>query len=147
MNRKQPLTYDEFKTIYSKVPRLCVDLIIKDKKGILLTLRQKNGWEGQWHLPGGTVLYKETVLETAKRVANEELGQEIKINKFIGYLEYFSEESERGFGYTISLAFLCKLLGQNLILDNQVKKVDFFKILPKNMIKEQKKFLSTYTTS
>ena len=29
MPRKQPLTFKEFKSIYSRVPRLCVDLLIK----------------------------------------------------------------------------------------------------------------------
>ena len=141
MNRKQPFTFKEFKAIYSKVPRLCVDLVIKNSKGILLTMRQKNGWVGQWHLPGGTVYYKEALENTVKRIAKEELGIEITMGKFIGYLEYFSEEKERGFGYSVSLVFLCKSDNSNLSLDDQVEEAKYFKTLLENTVKEQKDLL------
>lgn len=141
MKRKQPFTFQEFKAIYSKVPRICVDLIIKTNKGVLLTFRTKNGYENQWHLPGGTVYYREQVEDTVKRVAKEELGTEVSIEKFHGYLEYFSEEKQRGFGYTISLVFICKTKNSEIQLDDQVEKVGFFKTSPENTIQEQKELL------
>lgn len=141
MKRKLPFTFEEFKEIYSKVPRLCVNLVIIDKNGLLLTLRQKHGWEGKWHLPGGTVYFKESILKAINRVAQEELGIEVSIKKHLGYIEYFSEEKERGFGYTISLAFLCHISAGELELDDQVEKAVFFQTLPDNTIKEQKTFL------
>lgn len=142
MKRKYPLTFEEFKSTYSKVPRLCVDLIIKTDKGVLLTLRQKNGYAGQWHLPGGTIYYRKAVESSVRRIAHEELGAEVSIEKFLGYLEYFSEEKERGFGYSVALVFLCRLKKIKFNLDNQVKKVDFFEDTPNNTIQEQKEFLN-----
>jgi len=121
-----------------------VDLVIKSNNGILLTFRKKNGYENQWHIPGGTVFYREKLIDAAKRVAKEELGVNVTIQKFIGYIEYFSEEAERGFGYTVTLVFLCKLNDLKFVLDNQTSKVGFFKIIPKNTIKEQKKFLNKF---
>lgn len=144
MKRKQPFSFEEFKEIYSKVPRLCVDLIIKSDKGVLLTLRQKNGYEGQWHFPGGTVFYREEIETAIKRIAKEELGSDISIKDFKGYIEYFSEEKERGFGYTVSLVFLCKIRNTKFNLDNQVEKVNYFKTPPANTIKEQKEFLNKF---
>lgn len=144
MTRKLPLTFEEFKSIYSKVPRLCVDLLIKTDKGYLFTLRQKHGYEGQWHLPGGTVYYKEPVKDTVARIAKEELGIGVSIEKFIGYLEFFSEEKERGFGYTITLVFLCKPKSTKFKLDDHAEKVDFFKNCPENTILEHKDFLSKH---
>lgn len=141
--RKQLFTFEEFKSIYSKVPRLCVDLVIETDKGVLLSLRKKNGYENQWHLPGGTVYYQEPVEDTVKRIAQEELGAKIIIEKFLGYIEYFSEAKERGFGYTVTLAFLCRLKSKTFNLDNQVEKVDFFITPPENTIIEQKEFLKT----
>jgi ADP-ribose pyrophosphatase YjhB (NUDIX family) len=138
MKRKQPFTYDEFKAIYSKVPRLCVDLVIKNKNGYLLTLRKKNGYEGLWHLPGGTVYYREHAPDAVKRIAKEELGTRVAIQKFIGFLEYPSEEKERGFGYSVSLLFLCKLTSSSLNLDDQAERVEFFKTIPENTIYEQR---------
>jgi len=106
-------------------------------------LRQKNGYIGQWHIPGGTVLYREKVKNAVQRVAREELGTEVVIEKLVDYLEYFSEEKERGFGYTVTLVFLCKLPEKSkLILDNQAEKYDFFKTPPTNTIREQKDLIS-----
>ena len=48
--RKLKKLFDE---IYSKVPRLCVDIIIKSEDGILLPLRSIEPYEGKWHIPGG----------------------------------------------------------------------------------------------
>jgi ADP-ribose pyrophosphatase YjhB (NUDIX family) len=141
MKRKQPFTFEEFKSIYSKVPRLCVDLVIQTDEGTLLTLRTKNGYENQWHIPGGTIHFRERAKDAVKRIAEEELGIEVVIEKFQGYLEYFSEVKERGFGYTVTLVFICKPKSPNFILDNQVEKVEFFKTPPDNTIIEQKELL------
>lgn len=141
MTRKLPLSFEEFQSIYSKVTRLCVDLVIKNEQGVLLTLRQKNGWEGQWHLPGGTVHFRERIMEAVRRVGMEELGLTIESMKLKGYLEYPSEVEERGFGYSVSMVFLCKIGNEELKLDDQVEKFGFFKKLPENTIKEQKSFL------
>ena len=138
MPRKQPFTFAQYKAIYSKVTRLTVDLVIKSNHGILLTLRQKNGWIGQWHLPGGTVLYQEAVENAVHRIAREELGTQVTISKFLGFLEYPSEERERGFGYTISLVFLCKPNSSKFQLDTEVSQAKYFKAVPSNTIQEQR---------
>jgi hypothetical protein len=57
--RKQPLSHQDFAFIYSKVPRLTVEVIVVVDGGVVLVKRQEASWQGQWHIPGGTVLYKE----------------------------------------------------------------------------------------
>ena len=49
-NRLPQEKYDE---IYSKVPRICVEVVIRNEKGILLTKRAIPSSEGKWHFPGG----------------------------------------------------------------------------------------------
>lgn len=143
MSRQQPLTFAEFKSIYSRVPRLCVDLVIETDQGYLLTLRQKNGYINQWHMPGGTVFFREKITDTIQRIAQEEIGTKVTIKKSLGYIEYFSEVAERGFGYTVSLTFLCTLPKNfKLTLDNQAEKYGFFKTLPDNTVLEQKEFIA-----
>ncbi len=142
MSRKQPFTEEEFEFIYSRVPRLCVDLIVKNEQGILLTLREKHGWIGQWHLPGCTIHIGETALDAVSRAASEELGIKVKVQKFLGYNEYHSEQKERGYGYSVSLVFLCIPLDKNITLDSHTSKFEFFKSLPENTIAEQKEFIS-----
>ncbi len=143
--QKLPLTDEEFESIYSKVPRLCVDLFIKAEEGLLLTLRKENGWHGLWHIPGGTVYLGEKLEDAVSRVANEELGIEVKIEKLLGCIEYFSEEKERGYGYTVSVAFLCTPKSIELTLNNQATDAKFFKSLPDNVIEEQKEFIQKHT--
>lgn len=143
ISRQQPLTFAEFKSIYSRVPRLCVDLVIKTDQGYLLTLRQKNGYINQWHMVGGTVFYREKIIDAIARIALEEIGTKVIVKKLLGVVEYPSELKERGFGYSISLNYLCKL-PQNFVLtlDDQVEKYGFFKTLPDNTVLEQKEFIA-----
>lgn len=141
MNKTNPLSFDEFKSIYSRVPRLTVEIILKTKDGIALTLRRLSSWNNQWHIPGGTVLYGETLEKAVQRVAKSELGIKINIIKLIGYIHYPSEKKERGFGWSIGIAFLCKIKSGILRQNKQAKDIQIFKILPSNIIKEQKQFL------
>lgn len=142
MNRKLPFTYEEFKSLYSKVPRLCVDLVVKTHQGVLLVKREKHGWAGQWHLPGGTVFYREKIEDAVKRIAEEELEMAVDIEKILGYLEYFSEEKERGFGYSVALVFLCTPVNTDPKLDNLEVLAKYFDSPPDNTIQEQKAFLN-----
>lgn len=143
MKNKKPFSPKEFKEIYSKVPRLCVDLIIKiPGKGIVLSLRSINPYKGKWHFPGGTVLYREKIVDAVKRVAREEAGISVKINKLLGYIEYPSEiKNGRDFGYTISMVFLCSSTETNLRPNAEASDIRIFKELPPGLIDEQREFL------
>lgn len=138
---KQPFSYDEFKSIYSKVPRLAVDLIIQSEQGILLSMRQIPPYKGQWHLPGGTVYYKESIENAVHRFADEEVGVKIEIKELLGYITYNSEEKERGFGYSVALAFLCKLTSGTPRASEQGNDFTYFKEIPENTVIDQKEFL------
>jgi len=72
-----------YKYIYSRVPRIAVEVIYVNKKGLLLTLRDFGPWKDQWHFPGGSILNGESMLDSVKRVAKEELGVEAEQKNFI----------------------------------------------------------------
>lgn len=149
MTTQKPFSPEEFKEIYSKATRLCIEVVIKTPEGVVLSLRNLPSWKGLWHLPGSTVFYKEKVIDTVKRVALEELGVSVSVGKLLGYIEYISEEKERGFGYTVSMAFLCfldKTDTKDMLffkLNNEASNVKIFKELPDNMINEQRVFLES----
>ncbi|OGM20720.1 hypothetical protein A2714_03490 [Candidatus Woesebacteria bacterium RIFCSPHIGHO2_01_FULL_38_9] len=132
------LPLKEFKYIYSKVPRLCVDLVIKNKEGILLSKRDIPPEKGWWHFPGGTVLMGETLKDTVKRVAQEELNTKVKIKKLLGFLEY---SDGGGLGYPISAVFIVTPLSKNLQGGEQAKEINFFKSVPEKTLPEVKRFL------
>ena len=141
MEAKQPFTDEEYKNIYSRVPRLCVDLIIRNDSGVLMTLRDIEPYKDLWHLPGGTVLYGETIEAAAKRVARQELGIEVEVAGSAGYIEYPSEMKIKGWGWTITIEALCVIKSGEFKLDRQAREWKFFQEIPNNTVEEQKEFL------
>lgn len=143
MPPKKPFTYEEFTAIYSKVPRLSVDVIVTSKHGIALTLRSIAPFKDHWHIPGSTVLYRESAARTARRVVYHELGISIHEPNLLGYIEY-NEEPHRGFGRSLSLVFLAELKSGKLTPDEDATRAEFFLRLPKKVIPAQKKFLAKH---
>src|SRR5579884_17532 len=83
------LPKEEFLAIYRRVPRLCVEVVILEPaRGVLLKVRDIPPNEGAWHIPGGTVLFGEPLVEAVKRVARDELGLEAEAGPLLGYIEY-----------------------------------------------------------
>jgi len=139
-NKIKEISKEEFLSIYSKVPRLAVDLVLKNEKGIIFTKRNIVPYKGKWHLPGGTVLLNERLNDAAKRVAKKELGLEIKITKVLGHLEY-SEKNKQYARHTIAIVLLGEFSMGKIILNKEASKIKISKKIPKNFISKQKKFL------
>jgi len=142
--RVKKLTLKEFKYIYSRVPRLCIEIVIRTSEGILLTKRSVGPLRGQWHIPGGTVLMGETIEWAVKRVAQEELGVKVCIKEMLGIIEYHIKNY---FSQPIGLVFLIDITSNNQIkLDRQANDAKFFRVIPKNIVKEHKLFLKKLLT-
>ncbi len=135
------IPFKEFKYIFSKVPRTTAEVVLVKNGGIALTLRNINPYKGLWHTPGGTLFYKEKVEDAVKRIAKDELGVEVAIDKFLGYWEVPEWAQPNGFGHAVSLAHQVRLVSGDLNVNKQASEVRVFQKLPTNMIKEQKEFL------
>ncbi|HKL16750.1 MAG TPA: NUDIX hydrolase [Patescibacteria group bacterium] len=133
--KKMP--FKEYKKIYSIVPRLCVEVILLTNKGIALTKRDIPPAIGKWHIPGGTVLKGENLVKAVKRLAQEELEENIEVQKMLGVIEY---NFTNYFDQPVGIAFLVKLKDNNSLNDKN-KKYKLFKDMPQNMIKAQKDFI------
>ena len=84
-----PLPHAEYASIFSRVPRLTVEVVIfAAERGVLLTLREIEPCIGLWHLPGGTVRFGEPVTDAVARVAEDELGLAVRAGDLLGYIEY-----------------------------------------------------------
>lgn len=134
------IPYRQFAAIYAKVPRLTVDLILLTNQGILLSKRDIPPAKGMWHIPGGTVLIGERHADTVKRVAKEELGIAVRIEKQLGVIEYGKIYS---FGQTTSIVYQVSAISGEIRGSEQAKEVRFFKKIPKNTIPEQATFIKT----
>ena len=145
MTRLMPkrLPSEEFNRIYSKVPRLCVDIVVKSSEGILLTKRAIPPSIGYWHIPGGTIMHGETLEQAVKRVAEKELGVDVKIIKILGATEFLSDKTTI-MGHAVSIPHLVKVISGKIKLDNQASEYRFFKKIPGKTIPEHKKFLESY---
>ena len=135
------LPAEEFRAIYSRVPRLCVEVVIVDpERGVLLALRDIPPNEGAWHIPGGTVLFGEPVVETVKRVAVDELGLEVSVGELLGYIEYPSHY-ENGLDSPVGLAFSAQPLFAGATPEPPAGS-EWFAKLPPGLYAEQRDFLS-----
>jgi len=138
---KLPLSYEEFRQIYSKVTRVNVELFLIINNELVLTKRSIEPCIGQWHIPGGTIRFGETPEETLHRVALEELGVKISIEKQIGIICYPKLKSDGYFGWPLGIAYTARLVSGELRGSEQGEEVDTFKKLPTGTIEDQVDFV------
>lgn len=136
------LSKKDWDYVFKRVPRVTVDLVVKSKRGILLVKRSIKPDMGKWHFPGGTVEYKEKLVDAVKRKAKEETGLQIKIKKFLGIIEFMNYK-RIGYSHIIDLVFLVEPVRGHIRGNSELggTNLKFFKKLPKNMITKQRKFL------
>lgn len=138
------LTDEEYDFIYSRSPRICVDLLIKNSKGeVLLTKRDIEPYKDHWHFPGGRIKFRETVEDAIKRILKGELEQEIDVvPMMLGFCEFLEEVQKGQDRHSISLVHLIDLPNDIIVkLDASSKDVRFFSEMPSPIIPPQKEFL------
>jgi ADP-ribose pyrophosphatase YjhB (NUDIX family) len=135
-----PLPKEEFDAIFSRVPRLTVEVVITSpERGVLLSLRDIEPCKGMWHLPGGTVRFGEPLVQAVARVARDELGLAVEVGEMLGYIEYPSHY-ENGLDCPVGVAFAARIVDRQTS-DTAPADVEWFNALPDNMHDEQKDFL------
>ena len=144
MQKELPLTLDEFKTIYSKVTRLTVEVLVCTEDGIVLSKRAVEPCIGQWHIPGGTVYFGETVEAAVMRVAENETGLQVAVEEYIGHIEYPDMLKNGYYGWPIGMAYKVKVIGGELRGSDQGEEIKFFAEVPENTLHEQKVFLQKH---
>ena len=137
----RPIPRAEFEAIYSRVPRLTVEVIVaSEERGVLLARRDVEPFKGRWNIPGGTVFIGEALTDAVRRVAGEELGVAVTVGELLGYIEYPSLH-ETGFGYPVGLAFRARPATELPDRQSEPHEFEFFKELPAELFEEQVAFL------
>lgn len=136
-NPHDGLPDDVFAFVASVVPMVNVDLLIRDIHGrILLAWREDKFSGGVWHIPGGIVRFKETLMHRAEQVAMLEIGQQVHINSVpIAINEIISDHQERG--HFISFLYECILTRELDISEKTVWEpgdLKWFSYCPANFI-------------
>lgn len=96
--------YDQ---ILRHMPIACVDVAIVFNGGVLLVKREDAPARGQWWVPGGRVIKGETMRETARRKAREEVGLECHVGPIIHTAETIFADGPRDIPvHSINACFL-----------------------------------------
>jgi len=142
--QKHPLTQEEFDSIFGKVPRLTVEVVVHTEDGIVMTKIPKGPAKGQWNVPGGTVRFGEKLIDAAKRVAKSELGIDVTIGENLGYIEYPELLAAGERGWPVGMVFEATIVSGELTESNEGEVVDCFKRIPENTIPSQAQFFDNY---
>ncbi len=146
MDVDHPLSEREFWTIYRKVPRLTVEVVLVSERGVLLTRRDAEPCRGLWHLPGGTVRFGEPLTDAVARVARGELGISVDRAELLGYIEYPSHYNNN-LDSPVGIAFKVTEWTGTIELDDAARAYGWFRELPPLMHDEQREFLLTAVPS
>lgn len=111
-NPSKGLPEDLFLFITSITPMINVDLLIKNqKKQTLLTWRDDGFWSPGWHIPGGIVRYKETMIDRINAVAAIELRSGVSFKTSPIAINEIIHPTRKVRGHFISFLFECSLTG------------------------------------
>lgn len=139
-----PFPKDEFDSLFSRVPRLTVEIVVFDPdRGVVLAVRDIPPNVGSLHIPGGTVRWGERVADGYTRVALDELGIPLRAGELLGYIEYPSH-FENDLDSPVGLAFRAETDdGSPLPSGDQLPEgCDWYATLPPTLYAEQRTFLA-----
>lgn len=124
----------EYRAILRRVPILCVDGIIVNRRGQFLLVKRRNEpFQDRWWVPGGRVLKGETLERAFRRKMREELGIPVKILGPVGYYEGTRARSPwniQGGVHAVSVVFRAVPRSLRIRLDDQSSEWGFFDRLP-----------------
>jgi len=138
------LNDEDFFSVYGKVPRLNVDLVIRSEKSILFVLRTIEPNAGCWHLPGGTVYKSETIKDAVIRTAKKETGLDVEYVRDLGFMEFPAEMRKGVSIHTVSIVVEIRVTGGELRHDEGAEEVKYFTLLPDPVIKEHGEFIKAH---
>lgn len=129
-----PLPQEEYDFVVERVPRLCVDLAVMNRGEILLSRRAIKPYENLWHLPGGRLLFMESLDQAIRRIATKECGLEVLKGKLLGTVEtddtlVGSDGTERP-RHSVSVVYRIEVTGGTLRGDSQSSELKYFSRLP-----------------
>ncbi len=140
---KHYLSDEDFLAIYSRVPRLAIDVAVFYKGKVLLALRDEEPFKNEWNLPGGTIYKDERAEEAAVRIIKHETGLDVRAGTHITFLEFPEEQRGGTSMHTISI-----VMEAFLVNDTDSERVDnstvgFFDMVPENTVFEHAKLIKT----
>ncbi|WP_324758354.1 GDP-mannose mannosyl hydrolase [Haloarcula montana] len=94
MTQGERIPDEEWRTIVGNVPLVSVDLVVQHEDSIALGKRANDPAKGEWFVPGGTVQKHERLDDAVHRIAEEELGVTVEIERRLGVYEHFYDVAD-----------------------------------------------------
>ena len=106
---KEGLPQEVFYFVSQLTPLINVDLLVKNKAGqTLLTWRDDRFYGPAWHIPGGVIRFKETIEQRIHKVAETELGCQVRFAPEPINVRGLINKDRDVRGHFISMLFLCE---------------------------------------
>ncbi len=113
-----------------------IDLLVITGNGrFVLTKRAIEPDRGLWHIPGSIIAKDERIDDAIKRIAREELGIKVSVERFAGLYEYIGERH-----YLVHL-YIARRLSGKIALDFQASEYGEFDYIPRGIVPLQRKML------
>lgn len=125
------LNNKQFVQSFKDVPRLAINLLIKNPEGkILLTKRAIPPQKGYWHYPGSFLRKNEKIKDCINRIAQKELGIKI-VNSKTKLLGVFENTNKDPRGHVIDIVYEYKIHKNFQFTPNkETSQATFFSKLP-----------------
>jgi 8-oxo-dGTP diphosphatase len=107
----------------AKTTKVTADAVIIREGKLLLVKRGIEPFKGFWALPGGHLNEDESVEEALVREAHEETGLQVEPLEIVGV---YSKPGRDPRGHTVTIAYLCKLVGGSLEAGDDASEVNWF---------------------
>ena len=111
--QSQPITYAQ----------IGVGAIAIEDGKILLIKRGRPPYTGMWSLPGGKLLFGESIAQAIVREVREETGLEVEVGPYAGILESIHAEGE---WHYVIVDHLVKIVGGELAADDDAADARWF---------------------
>lgn len=147
---KKGLPQEIFYFISRVTPMVNVDLLIKDEKGrVLLAWRDDKHAGKGWHIPGGIVRFKENFETRIKKVAESEIGVEVKFDPNPITVSQMINDKCDVRGHFISFLYKCSLSSSFVPKNKELKESDpgflkWHETCPDNLLEFHKIYYGKY---
>ncbi|MDX1747289.1 MAG: NUDIX domain-containing protein [Halobacteriales archaeon] len=116
-------------TVVRSVPIVSVDLVVRHEGRIALGKRENEPARGEWFVPGGRVHTNERLDDTVHRVAREECGIEVSIDRRLGVYEHLydvADVPDAGGKHYVPVGYVVDAASDDLRTDDQHGAFEWF---------------------
>ena len=114
---------ETFGECLAHLPQICVEVVVAHDDGVVLARRTNEPAAGEWFWPGGRLYKGERLADAAERIAREELGLPVTVQRRLGvHAHFWDTASVAGADsrHTVNVVFLVSPAGDlDITLDSQ----------------------------